>query len=72
LEIKLKKLIKPDCRYFYQSEMNKDFKFVEAEICNVSSSSILIKDLELDSSDSNLLYLLLLVLSNLNNFRFNC
>ena len=57
LEIKLKKLIKPDNSYFYQSEMNNEFKFVEVEIFNVSSSSVSIKNVELDSSESNLLYL---------------
>ena len=49
LEIKLKKLIKPD----NQSEMNNEFKFVEIEICNVSSSSVSFKNLALDSSESN-------------------
>ena len=57
LEIKLKKLIKLDTRYFYVSEMSNDLKFVEAEIYNVSSSSVSFKNVELVSSESNLLYL---------------
>jgi len=53
LEINLKKLVKPDNNSnFYQSEMRNEFKFIEAEIRNLSSSSVSIKNLEIHSSES--------------------